>query len=106
MDPDAALDELITAILLGDFERALQALLSLRSWQEAKGFAPKDPRAGRDQPAGPGWGQALTQLQQREYEAGFFTGLHDAPHEGSLSEYSQHYRNGHAQGTQERRRRG
>lgn len=55
MDPDAALNDLITFILTGEFSEAEERLEALREWRDRGSFPPKDPRPGEPQPVGVGW---------------------------------------------------
>ena len=44
MDPNAAMDNLISTILSGDYDDARDALRDLEGWHRCGGFAPSDPR--------------------------------------------------------------
>jgi hypothetical protein len=51
MDPDAALNALITFVRNGEFTEAQQVLDDLRAWHGKGGYPPSDPRPGTPQPA-------------------------------------------------------
>lgn len=48
MDPDAALGDLIDALLDDDFVAARERLDDLAGWRRQGGFAPKDPRTNKE----------------------------------------------------------
>jgi len=45
MDPNAALNNLIDAILSSDYDDARDVLRNLEGWHRSGGFTPSDPRA-------------------------------------------------------------
>jgi hypothetical protein len=55
MDPDTALNDLITSVMNGELSEAQDRLEDLRAWRNQGGFAPKDPRTGTAQQSGAGW---------------------------------------------------
>lgn len=44
MDPNAALRDLIDAVLEGDWASAYESVSSLEEWDAKGGFKPRDPR--------------------------------------------------------------
>lgn len=44
MDPNQALDDMITAVVAGDFATAGRALSQIQEWRARGGFLPSDPR--------------------------------------------------------------
>jgi hypothetical protein len=45
VDPDTALELLISAVVKGEWDSAESVLFDLRYWNERGGFLPRDPRA-------------------------------------------------------------
>lgn len=55
VDPNAVLNDMITAVMKGALSEAKDRLNELRIWRNQGGFAPKDPWPGPPQQLGANW---------------------------------------------------